>query len=227
MITARILTMSIVGVLMSTPPISAQELSRYRDFQLGMSLVAVAEQTGLTPEGHVVHQRPHLIQELMWLPPRALSSSPHQESVGKVLFSFYNGQLFRLVVSYHRDRTEGLTVEDVVDAISARYGVATLPTSEITPPSLQLSHDNNKAVARWEDPQYSRTLFRSSYLSTFELVVSSKRLGGLARTATVEAIRLDGQEAPQREIARQLQQATENRAKLDTARSVNKPTFRP
>jgi hypothetical protein len=45
MISARILAMSIVWVVMSSSVISAQDLSRYREFQLGMSLVAVA-QTG-------------------------------------------------------------------------------------------------------------------------------------------------------------------------------------
>ncbi|MPY86835.1 MAG: hypothetical protein GEU99_02840 [Luteitalea sp.] len=223
----RILTMSIAWVLISTPSIYAQDLSRYRDFQLGMSLVSVAEQTGLTPEGHVLHRRPHLIQELMWLPPRALSSSPQQESVRKVLFNFYNGQLYRMVVSYDRDRTKGLTAADVVDAISAKYGVATLPATEITPVLFQVSDDSDKVEARWEDPRYALTLFRSSYPSTFGLVVSSKRLGALARTATLEAVRLDEQEAPQREIARQQKQTQEKRAEQAKARSVNKPTFRP
>jgi hypothetical protein len=226
MITARILAMSIAGVLISTPSISAQDLSSYRDFQLGMSLVSVAEQAGLTPEGQVIHQRPQLIQELMWLPPRALRSSPQQESVSKVLFSFYNNQLFRMVVSYDRYRIEGLTNADVVDALSATYGVATLPATEVASLLFKVA-DDDKVVARWEDPQYSLTLFQSFYPSGFRLVVSSKRLDGLAHTATVEAIRLDEQEAPQRESARQQKRAEENRAKLDEARSVNKPKFRP
>ncbi|MPZ21569.1 MAG: hypothetical protein GEV06_27310 [Luteitalea sp.] len=227
MSTARILTMSVVWVLISTPSISAQDLSSYRGYQLGTSLGAVAEQAGLTPEGQVLHQRPQLIQELMWLPPRALSSSPQQESVRKVVFTFYNGQLFRMVVSYDRDRTQGLTNVDLVEALSTTYGVATLPPPEVASSSFQVSDHNDKVVARWEDPQYSLTLFRSSYPSAFGLLVSSKPLDALAQTATVEAIRLDEEEAPQRESARQQKQAEENRAKLDKARGVNKLTFRP
>ena len=30
----------------------------------------------------------------------------------KLLFSFYNGELFRIVINYDWDKTEGLTVED-------------------------------------------------------------------------------------------------------------------
>ena len=37
----------------------------------------------------------------------------------KVIFTFYNDQLSRIVVSYDRDRTEGLTAEDLIEAVSA------------------------------------------------------------------------------------------------------------
>ena len=53
----------------------------------------------------------------------------------------------------------------------------------------------------------------------------SKRLDGLARTAIVEAIQLDEQEAPQREIDRQKKQDGENRAAQEQARLVNKANF--
>jgi hypothetical protein len=46
-----------------------------------MSLVTVAQQAGITPAARVVHQRPELIQELIWQPPRILGSSPPGDSV--------------------------------------------------------------------------------------------------------------------------------------------------
>lgn len=225
MIRARILAMSIASVVISTPLISAQDLSRYREFQLGMSLVAVAQQAGITPEARVLHQRPGLIQELMWLPP--LGSSRQGDSARKVVFNGYNGELFRIVVNYDRDRTEGLTVEDMVDALSAKYGRATLPATAIRPSLSRVSKDSDKILASWEDSQYSVNLFRSSYPSTFGLVVFSKQLDALAWADTVEAIRLDEEGAPQREIERQQKQTEENRARQEKARGVNKPTFRP
>lgn len=42
-----------------------------------------------------------------------------------------------------------------------------------------------------------------------------------------EAVRLDEQEAPRREIERQKKQAEESRAALEKVRLVNKATFRP
>ena len=59
------------------------------------------------------------------------------------------------------------------------------------------------------------------------MLVFSKQLDALARAAIVEAIRLDEQEAPQREIERQKKQDEENRAVQEKARLVNKVGFRP
>jgi hypothetical protein len=50
---------------------------------------------------------------------------------------------------------------------------------------------------------------------------------GLAQIAIVEAIRLNEQEAPQREIERQNKQDEEKRAAGQKARPANKAGFRP
>ena len=69
MTNACILAMSIAWVVISSSVISAQDLSNYREFQLGMSVVTVARHAGITAEPRVLHRRPELIQELMWQPP--------------------------------------------------------------------------------------------------------------------------------------------------------------
>jgi hypothetical protein len=81
MISARILATSIAWVVTSSSVISAHNLSAYREFQLGMSLVGVAQRAGITPEARVLHQRRELIQELRWRPLRRLGSSPPGDSV--------------------------------------------------------------------------------------------------------------------------------------------------
>ena len=224
---ARILAMSIAWIAISSSVIAAQDLSRYREFELGMSLVAVAEQVGITPQARVVHQRPELIQELMWQPPRRLGSSPPGDSVRKVLFSFYNGQLFRIAVNYEWNRTEGLTVEDMIEALSATYGPATPPAPEISASLSRVLAGSDRIMAHWEDPQHSLNLVRPSYASTFGLVVVSKRLDALAQAATVEANRLDEQEIPRRTIERKQKQEDEDYARQEKARRANKATFRP
>ncbi len=226
MTSVRILAMSLAWVVISSSVSSAQDLSKYREFELGMSVLTVARQAGIMPEPHVLHRRPELIQELMWQPPRVSASVPQRESVGKVLFSFYNDQLFRMVVTYDRERTSGLTGEDLVEAISTQYGLSLLRANEI-PLLAPASNGTNKIVAQWEDSQHSVNLFSSSYLSTFGLVLLSKRLDVLAQVATAAAILLDKQEAPQKELERQRMQTEGDRGKQVEARRLNKQTFRP
>ena len=125
----RLLALSIAGLVVSASQISAHDLSRYRAFQVGMSLRTVAAQAGDLPGAACAPSATGVIQELMWQPPRVLRLSPDGDSVRKVLFSFYNGQLFRMVVTYDRDRTEGLTSADLIDAISAPYGLPMLPAT--------------------------------------------------------------------------------------------------
>jgi hypothetical protein len=221
----RFLAFSLRTNALSAPLIDTPDLSRYREFRFGMDLLAVAKQAEMQPsEARVIHQRPAVIQELEWRPQRSLAYSPQADPVQEVLFSFYNGELFRMVVNYDQIRTEGLTAEDMVEAISAKYGTATMPTAKIVLfSSSQVYNDSEKVIARWEDSQYSFNLFRSSYQPTFGMLVFSKRLDPLAQAAIVEALRLDEQQAPQREIALQEKQD----AAQAKARRVNKAAFRP
>jgi hypothetical protein len=228
MISTRILVISITWALLSALLVGAQDLSRYREFQIGMNLPTVAKLANEKPsEAKMVHQRPAVIQELEWQPQRFLSSSPQTDPVKEVLFSFYNGELFRVTVTYDWYRIGGLTEEDMVQAISAIYGTATRPTAKVILSSSQPNKEDEKVIARWEDSQYSLDLLQPSYPPTFKMVLVSKRLDALAGTAITEALRLDEQEAPRREVERQKKQAEEDRAELEKIRLVNKAIFRP
>jgi len=214
---------------LSAPLIHAQDLSRYWEFQFGMNLPAIAKQAGLEESAaQIIHQRPALIQELKWEPQISPNSSPPADAVKTILFSFYNDQLFRIVVNYDRYKTKGLTDKDMIEALSAKYGTATRPTAKIIVfSSTEVYNDSESVVARWEDSQYSFNLFRSTYQPTFGMLVFSKRLDPLAQTAIAEAIRLDEQGAPQREIERQRTQDKADRAEQEKARIENKVAFRP
>jgi hypothetical protein len=141
------------------------------------------------------------------------------------LLSFFNGELFRIVVTYDRYKVEGMTAEDMIQAISTTYGTATRPTAEIA------YHSNYgevaTVVARWENAENSYDLIRTGDRSSFAMVLYSKRLDALAQAAIVESARLDAQEAPQREVDKQKKREEDERLVLEKARSVNKPNFRP
>lgn len=223
-------TLVVVGTLLFAPSICAQDLSSYRGFRFGSDLKAIARQTQLNPsDAKTIHSRPALIQELEWRPGRTLGQSSVQpDSVKELLFSFYNGELFQIVVRYDRDQTEGLTDADLIEAISGAYGLAATPARKaITFSTSQVYNDSEKVIACWEDAQYSFNLYRSSYQPTFGMIVFSKKLDVLARAAVATAIRLDEQEAPQRELARQKAEAKKSRLAGEKARLLNKPAFRP
>jgi hypothetical protein len=226
MIGVHIFALSILSTLLAAPLARAADLSSYREFQFGMSLPTVMKQVGMSPSDvKVMHQRPALMEDLEWQPGRYPGSSPGADPVKDIVFSFCDGVLFRMVVNYDRYKTEGLTAEDMVKGISEKYGTASRPDAEIIFPSL--FNESVKVMARWEDAQYSFNLVRSSYQPAFAMVLYSKSLDALARTAVTEAARLDDQEAPQREAARQRKQDVEDRAKDQKSRLANKATFRP
>lgn len=230
MISTRSLAVPLFWAVFSATLVYGQDLSRYGRFQFGMNLDSLAKQANVKPsEAKMLHQRPAMIQELWWQ--RSYGRPSHEtDPVREVIFSFYNGELFRMLVNYDQHKTEGLTDEDMVEAISAKYGIATRPAAKITlllSSSFHVYNDSEKVIARWEDSQYSFNLFRSSYQPAFGMLVISKSLDVVARAAIVEAIRLDEQEAPQREIDRQKKQEEESRVAQEKARPGNKVNFRP
>jgi hypothetical protein len=242
MSTTRILATSLAWIVIAAPAAHAQEFSGYRGFQLGTGLAAVAQQARIDPEPRVLQRRPAVIEELTWQPPATRVPSPQGESVKKVVFSFHDGQLFRMVVSYDRDRTEGMTDADMVASVSEMYGLSRLPAAWLTPtpaaaganggPTWTSSSSTSLGfedtiLARWGDAEHSVHLFRSPYQGTFGLVIASTRLDALARAAVVEGARLDIEEAPQRELDRLQQQADDKRLNDARARQANKPAFRP
>ena len=99
----RVFGVSLRPDLAATPSIITPDLSKYREFQFGMNLSAVAKQAEIEPsEARVLHQRPMVIQELQWRPQGSFTSLPQADPVKEVLFSFCNGELFRMVVNYDR-----------------------------------------------------------------------------------------------------------------------------
>jgi hypothetical protein len=221
----RRVVICLVIILLSAPLIRGQDLSKYRNFSLGMSLIDLSKQVDQkSTEANLIHQRPAVIQELTWWPPIA-SGTPRAEPVRQILFSFYNGELYRILVTYDRYVTEGLTAEDMVRTMSAKYGTATRPTAEINFPTNETGEygTREKVIVRWEDSQYSFNLFRSSLSNTFGLVIFSKRLDAQAEAAIAKSLKLEGQEDPQKEVARVNKEADD----LETSQQKNIKAFRP
>jgi len=214
----------LVALLLLTPLLRAQDLSKYRHFTVGMSLTKLLERTDQKmTDVKMIHGRPALIQQLTWWPPDVPGTSVRADSVEQMLFSFYNGELYKISVTYDRPSTEGLTEADMVKSISARYGPATIVAPEVDSATSDRYNSKQKPVASWEDAQYSFSLVRSSFGDALGLVAFSKRVNAQAELAIVEALKLDEQEGPKRDAERQKKQMDD----LEIVRQKNQKSFRP
>ena len=225
---ARIGIIGILFGILGASALHAADLSVYRGLRFGMSLAAAAKQAGTNANDvRIIHTRPALMQEIDWRPhpPVVLSDPFRTDTVQQAQLSFFNGELYRIVVDYDRYRIEGMTAADVIAGITAIYGTATTPTADVAYNSAY--GDTVPVLARWEDSDYSWNLIRTGDRSSFALIIYSKRLEGLAQAASAEAVRLDAQEAPKRELALQKQRDDDEQLALEKARSLNKPTFHP
>jgi len=207
---------------------SAQSFSRYRDFEFGTDIDTVAKQIHMDASAATtVHRRPEVIQTLNWRQYSYLSAATKGDSLQSLRFDFYNGALARIVVGYDPVQAQGLTVEDIAEAISNVYGYPAVPdtTVVISPPGSV--EERRPVLARWENPDYSYSLFSVAYGSSFGLIALSKRLDLMATVAARAADRLDELEAPLREAALQKKTEEDRQAARDKARLLSKPNFRP
>ena len=111
----------------------------------------------------------------------------------------------------------------MIRAVSAKYGVATRPVAAVVNFPMNPSYKaTEKVIARWEDSQNSVNLFRS-YGDTFALVMFTKQLDTQAGISIAESVKLEQQEAPQKEAARVKKGADD----LELDRQKNIKTLRP
>ena len=215
-------------VVLCAQPLVAQELSRYREYALESSVAAVGAISGArASDARTLHEHPTKIQELGWRAPYARSTGGPADPVRDVQFRFCDDRLYEIVVTYERNRMEGLTDDDVAESLSATYGVPLLSqtsTGSAVPVAVPA---DIAVVARWEDAASLVTLTRGTYSPQYQLALVSKALHARARAAVTEAVRLEAQEAPQRELDTRKKEVADARSANEKARIVNKAAFRP
>ena len=222
--TLRNLILCLGVVLLASPILCAQDFSKYRGFSLGTSLATVLKQTQKKPvDVNLIHARPSLVQELTWWPPAVPGVSYRADSVEQMLFSFCNGELYKISVTYDVSSTQGLTTDDMVRSISAKYGPATTLEPETNSVLNVRFSDSEKAVASWEDSQYSFKLVRSPFTNRFGLIIFSKLLNAEAEIVIADAVTLEKQEKPQRDADLKKKEADD----MEAERQKNQKAFRP
>jgi hypothetical protein len=207
---------------------SAQDVSRYRGYVLESTLESVVATSGArATDARTIHTRPAKIQELEWRAPYTSSGSARADPVSGIVFTFLDDALYQVIVSYDRDRTDGLTNNDIIATLTGAYGPPVLRSAKQLPTRPDAAQPNTIALAQWETAQTSLTLVRSTYTQDFQLILLSKPLSLRARNAIREAIRLDASEAPQREMDQRKKETAAANAAREQTRATNKAAFRP
>jgi len=221
---ARALSIAVV-LLFTSQPGSTQDLSRYRVYVLESSLESVVAASGArAADTKTLHERPARIQQLEWRAPYASSGGEMADPVRGAVFAFHNDALYQIVVSYDRDRTNGLTNREIIESLTALYGDPVLKPANNRPP---VALPETVVLAQWDSPASSLTLVRDAYTREFQLVLLSKALSTQARTAIREAGRLDAIEAPRRELEERKKEVADAADAQDKIRTTNKAAFRP
>jgi hypothetical protein len=173
-------------------------------------------------------QKPALIEDLEWSPNEFSTQRTLSKSLAHIRFSFYDSELYKMVVTYDYAKTDGLTTEDVIDAISAEYGKPTTPESSSVTVSAAGSSfaDIQKVLALWEDTDSSYSLFRGPG-EPFGLLIVAKERNATASAAAMEAAARARSEEAQKETDRQAREEADREAAQEKVRLLNKKTFRP
>jgi hypothetical protein len=220
----RFLLPAVTALLFGAPILRGQDFSKYRDFSLGTNLTTVLKRTEKKlADVNTTHGAPALFQEVTWWPPSPPGAYSRPDSVEQVLFYFLNGELYKIAVSYDQSSTEGLTAEDLIKTISAKYG----PPASVVPETASrrnVGYDmQQKTVASWQDSQYCLNLVRPASSDRFGLLIYSKRVNTEAELGLLEAVKFEKEQAPAREAERQKKETDA----LELTRQQNQKSFRP
>jgi hypothetical protein len=220
----RNLLFCLMALFFTVPALGGQDFSRYRSVSLGTSLPAILKYTGQTAiDVKLIHSRPALIQEVTWWPSNTSGTTAQPEDVREIVFSLYNGELYKMSVTYDRSSTQGLTTPDMMKAVTVKYGPVTNFVLAIDSPTNDQYDLKAKTIASWGNAQFAVDLVRSPFTDDFGLIIYSKRMNLDAELAIAESVRLEEQERPTREAQRQ-QKATND---LEETRQKNRKVFQP
>jgi hypothetical protein len=183
--------------------LGAQRRHDYRTYRMGDDPVSIARQVNLPSPAAAASPVLGAVVGLTW---RAQYSrrggTPSSDPVALLVFSFYEDQLFRIVIDYSSDRTEGMTEADMVAAVSRVYGP---PAKRSDPPNTVGLHPQRPAdsvVAQWTDGELRVALLAVGAQTPFRLIVASVPLEALARGTGAHETPADLQDGPSINAAR-------------------------
>lgn len=214
-------------VAVSVPALAAQSaLAQYRGVALGDSVQVVVERLHMSAaDVTVVHDSPMLIQQVIWRPRASIGGSAGSaDTVAEMVLTFQAERVGQIVVIYDRARTQGLTDDDVRDALGRTYGPSMLIA---VPPPRAASASERVTIGRWEDATTLLILWREQFPNRIGMTITSIASDAALQQAIVDGARLAAAGAPARELARRTAEAEAIRLRDEKIRLENKKTFKP
>jgi hypothetical protein len=221
---ARVSTI-VCAVVMAVQAVSAAPVySRYRGVSIGDSVSAAIASLHMTASDvAVVHARPAMIQQLTWRPNQFTGGTGAPEALAEMVLTFHLGRLARVVATYDRDRTEGLTNADLHDVFTTIYGTSML----VPTPSRVRASSEPETIGQWGDGKTLVVLLREGYPRRIKLTVSSIAADRLLRDGLASGVRFDAIEAPARDMVRRASEEQTKRTRDAQSRVDNKSAFKP
>jgi hypothetical protein len=169
--------------------VGAQSRHDYRTYRMGDDPPSIARQIGVPSSADVVPGVVGTVRELRWRAQRVRPGDAGSgDPVALLVFSFYEDQLFRIVIDYSTERTDGMTEADMVAAVSRIYGPPAKRTDPPNPVGLHPQRPADSVVAQWIDGELRVALLAVRDRSAFRVIIASVPLERRARgTGTREA----------------------------------------
>jgi hypothetical protein len=226
---SRVLLVCSLSAVLTATSLSASSpavFARYRDVMLGDSFTTVVERLQVESSTvRVLSQDPSLVQEVTWRPHRFLSGmTVVPDPLAEMVLTFHFDRLVRVVAIYDRDRIEGLTDPDLVELLSAVYGLPLLPSTSKAPRGAAALR---QTLAVWMDADTQLLLWRDEYPRRVGLTVATIAAEPALQAAVVEGARRSAEGDPQREREARAAAAKTLMERVERIRLANKAGFKP
>jgi hypothetical protein len=169
--------------LATYPSLGAQHRTDYRTYRMGDDVTAIARQIGPPSPAAPAPRVLGPVLELRWRVQYVRGGTPSNDPVALLVFSFYDDQLFQIVIDYSPDRTEAMTEADMVAAVSRVYGAPAKRTDPPSPVGLHPQRPTDSVVAQWMNGELLVALLSIGDQTAFRMIVASIPLEGLASRA--------------------------------------------
>ena len=224
----RLIVAAIVFAASATP-VAAQGRPHYRAYAMGDSLLAISRQVGLPViDATTTPAVSGAVQELRWHARYVRrGTAPSGDPVDRLVFSFYEHRLFRIVIDYAPDRTDGMTESDMVGAVSVLYGSPIRRTLAANADVTAPVRPAETLIAEWTSGDQSVALLALQGQTAFRLIVVSSALQRLAREAGAREAPADRPDWPSIEAARTRATLLGAEPLRQTTRRANVASFVP